>query len=172
MALSYHFTLSAPASTSPTELGDFLRKVETSAKIMRFRPTMVLSADFDSAERMEFARRLTTGLFIEDSRLSGIVSPAPDQLWSHDPVSGSCRVMPKQAAVLIVTDEQGCECFFGFFRYPEEIVNVHGKIIAKTGLAERWIQRDFVDSPDPRYRRIIRLFADSGFLESEKDEYA
>lgn len=124
MALSYHFTIAAPASASQTELGEFLRKVETRAKMMGFRPTMVLSADFDSVERIEFARRLTTGLFIEDSRLSGIVSPAPEQLWSHDPVSGSCRVLPKQAEVLIVTDEQGCECFFGFFRYPEEIVNV------------------------------------------------
>jgi hypothetical protein len=45
-------------------------------------------------------------------------------------------------------------------------------VIATTGLLGRWIQRDFVDTADPRYRKLIRMFADSGFLESEKDEYA
>ena len=172
MGLSYHFTLSAPASKTPDELERFLKSVESKAKELGFRQTLVLNAPFDTKERRDFARRLTTGLFIEDTRLAGIVSPAPDQLWSHDPVAGACRVMPKQAVVLIVTDERGCECFFGFLRYPEEIINVHGKTIAVTGLAGRWIQRDFIDSPNSRYRRIIRLFADSGFLESEKDEFA
>lgn len=172
MGLSYYFTLSAPASKKPAELELFLKSVEAQAKEMGFIPTLVLNATFDTRERRDFARRLTTGLFIEDPRLSGIVSPAPDQLWNHDPVAGSCRVMPQQAVFLVVTDERGRECFFGFFRYPENILNVHGKTIASTGLSRRWIQREFLDSPDTRYRKIIRLFADSGFLESEKDEYA
>ena len=172
MALSYHFSLSAPSSASAAVLEEFLRGVESKAKEMGFHPTMVLNAEFDSGKRREFSRRLTSGLFLEDPRLIGIVTPAKDQLWSHDPLNGSCRVMPKRAVVLIVTDYAGTEVCLGFFKYPEQIVDIHGRGIASTGLMGNWIQRDFVDTPDPRYRLLIRMFADSGFLESEKDEYA
>ena len=172
MALSYHFSLSASGSESATALERFLRKVEVNAKEMGFHPTMVLSAAFDTRNRRDFARRLTSGLFLEDPRLIGIVTPAKDQLWSHDPLSGVCRVMPKSAVVLIVTDANGTEVCVGFFQFPEQIIDIHGKVIASTGMQGRWIQRDFVDSPDPRYRKLIRVFAESGFLESEEDEYA
>ena len=118
------------------------------------------------------SRRLTSGLFLEDPRLVGIVAPVEGQLWSHDPLNGGCRVMPKHAVVLILTDQVGTEVCLGFFKYPEEILDIHGRVIASTGLMGKWIQRDFVDTPDPRYRKLIRMFADSGFLESEKDEYA
>ncbi len=38
-------------------------------------------------------------------------------------------------------------------------------------LAGRWHLSQFVDSPDPRFREIVHLFAEAGFLESEKDEF-
>lgn len=172
MGLSYHFTLSAPASAMAAELEQFLKTVEAKAQTMGFQPTMVLNAVFDTVARREFARRLTTGLFIEDARLSGLVFPASDQLWSHDVIGGSCRVMPTQAVVLVVTDERLRECCFGFFRYPDEILDIHGKTIATTGLSGSWLQRKFIDSPDQRYREILRMFADAGFLDSAKDEFA
>jgi hypothetical protein len=172
MALSYHFSISAPSSASPDELEQFLKRVEAQAKQMGFNPTMVLNAAFDTEERRKFARRITSGLLLEDPRLAGIVLPDEGQLWSHDPVHGACRVMPKRAVVVILTDSTGIEVCFGFLQYPEEILDIHGQVIATTGLLGRWIQRDFVDTADPRYRKLIRMFADSGFLESEKDEYA
>lgn len=80
--------------------------------------------------------------------------------------------MPRQAVALVVTDEGRRKCCFGFFRYPDEILDIHGKTIASTGLSGSWLQREFIDSPDPRYREIIRMFANAGFLSSVKDESA
>jgi hypothetical protein len=79
--------------------------------------------------------------------------------------------MLREAVVLILTDEHQRETIFGFFKFPAEITDIHGKPIAETGLKNRWISRDFVNSPDPRFRKIIRRFADAGFLESERDEF-
>lgn len=171
MALSYYFSFKAKAETPSATLEHFLRQVESSAKTMGFGPTLVLKAMFDTDERIDFARRLTSGLPVEDSRLSGTVTPAKGQLWSHDHVHGSGRVIPKQAIVLVLTDASSTEVCLGFFRYPHLIVDVGGKPIAETGVSGDWIQRDFLDTPDPRYRKLIRMFADAGFLESEHDEY-
>jgi len=172
MGLSYHFSFAAPAKTKPGDLEVFLKSIETEAKVMGFNPTLVLNASFDTPERKEFARRLVTGLPVEDERLKGVALPAPGTVWSHDQQHGKARVIPAKAVMLVLTDEHQCETVFGFFKYPEEIADIHGKQIAKVGLKNRWISRDFVDSPDPRFRKIVRLFADAGYLESEKDEFA
>ena len=58
MGLSYHFTLTAPAEAKSEELEQLLKGVERQAKKLGFKPTMVLNALFDTAERREFARRL------------------------------------------------------------------------------------------------------------------
>ena len=172
MGLSYHFSFSASARTKPGDLETFLKSVETEAKALGFNPTLVLNASFDTPEQREFARRLVTGFHIDDERLKGVVLPAPGMVWSHDQQHGTARVIPARAVVLIVTDEYHCETIFGFFKYPEDVLDIHGKAIARIGLRNRWISRDFVDSPDPRFRKIVRRFADAGYLESEKDEFA
>ena len=41
----------------------------------------------------------------------------------------------------------------------------------ETGFGADWVFRDFVDSPDPRYREIVRMFAKAGYVSQEKDEY-
>jgi hypothetical protein len=172
MGLSYHFSFSAPARTKAGDLEAFLKSVETEAKALGFNPTLVLNASFDTPERQEFARRLVTGFHVEDKRLKGVVLPAPGMVWNHDQQHGAARIIPGKAVVLILTDEHQCETIFGFFKYPEEVLDIHGKAIVKTGLKNRWISRDFVDSPDPRFRKIVHRFADAGYLESEKDEFA
>lgn len=172
MALSYYFSFKAKAETPAATLEQFLRQVESAAIAMGFGPTLVLNAVFDTDERIAFARRLTSGLSLEDVRLSGTVSLAKGQLWHHDHAHGSGRVIPKQAIALVLTDGSGTEVCLGFFRYPQLIVDASGRPIAETGLNGNWIQRDFLDTPDPRYRKLIRMFADAGFLESEHDEYA
>ena len=172
MALSYYFSITAAANTPSATLEQFLKRAEVSARTMGFNPTLVLNATFDTAERRTFARRLTSGYPLEDPGLAGVVLPAEGQIWNHDPAVGSCRLIPEQAVVLILTDKSGTEVVLGFFRFPRDILDAHGKRITSTGLHGQWMQRDFIDTPDPRYRKLIRLFADSGFLESEKDEYA
>jgi len=171
MGLSYYYTLVAPATASAEDLTAFLKGVEKQAQRLGFEPTLVLNATFDTPERCRFARRLTTGFFIEDERLKGVALPANAAVWEHDPHGGTCHLLPTNGVVLVVTDEQGCETLFGFFQYPERVKDVHGHTLAETGLAGRWHLSQFVDSPDTRFREIVRLFTKAGFLESEKDEF-
>ena len=138
---------------------------------MGFRPTTVLEAEFDTPERREFARRLTTGHRLESEKLKGAVVLREGQVWSHNPVHGDCRVIPERGVVLVVTDERGCETVFGFLKYPAALKDLNGRDIVPTGIWDRWIFRDFVDSLDARFRKIVKRFAEAGYVESEKDEF-
>lgn len=171
MGLSYHFTLTAPAEAGPEELVKFLKGVERQAKKLGFKPTMVLNAPFDTPERKEFARRLTTGYPIQDDRLKGLAVPVEGIVWHHGREEGTARAVPEQGVVLVLTNERGQEAVFGFLRYPEEIKDMNGKVIASTGLGGRWFFRNFIDSPDPRYRQIVERFKKAEYVESEEDEY-
>ena len=171
MGLSYFYSFSAPASTTAAELEAFLHTVEVQAKAMGFAPTMVVNAKFDNQERQDFARRLTTGLKLTSEQLKGVVLLADGQVWSHEPNSGFCRVIPKQGLLLIITNEHGHESAFGFFRYPETLRDLNGRDVVKTGAGKRWTFQDFVDSPDLRYRQIVKLFADAGYYDGESDEF-
>lgn len=171
MGLSYHFKLSASADKTPAMLESFLKTVESSAIKMGFAPTMVLDARFDSEERRSFAKRLTKGLIVEDDKLKGVVVLPKDKVWSHDSVSGYCRIIPERGVALIVTDERKCESVFGFFKYPSAVLDMNQRAIVSTGVGTRWVFSDFVDSPDPRYREIVKLFAAAGYVEAEKDEF-
>jgi hypothetical protein len=172
MSLSYHFSFTAPATVTTGELLKFLRKVEKDAVKMSFCPTTVLDAKFDTPERQKFARQLTTGYRLESEKLKGVVILRDGQVWSHDPVNGDCRVIPERGVVLVLTDERGCETVFGFFRYLASLKNMNGKDAVPTGIGDRWIFRNFVDSPDARYREIVKRFADAGYVEAERDEFA
>ena len=112
------------------------------------------NASFDTQERREFARRLVTGFPVEDERLKGVALPASGMVWNHDQQHGAARNIPSKAVVLILTDDRKCETIFGFFKYPEDVLDIHGKTLAKTGLKNRWISRDFVDSPAPRFNKL------------------
>jgi len=172
MGLSFFYEFTAPAETPASELEAFLRDVEREAQSLGFDPIIVLNVPFDTPERREFANRLGGNFTLQDERLKGVAIPAPGQLRNHDPESGECRVFPKHGVVLVVTDERGCEACFGFFKFPKYITDIHGAILAATGLQGRWWFRDFVDSPDPRYRTIIKRFEERGFAQSMRDEYA
>jgi hypothetical protein len=172
MSLSFYYEFTAPAATTPAELEKFLRGVEQLAVSLGFAPTTVLNIPFDTKERRDFARRLGGNCFLQDERLKGVALPAEGQVRDHDPISGECRLIPQHGVVLVVTDEQGCEACFGFFKFPERVLDIHGSILADTGLEGRWSFRDFLDSPDTRYREIVRRFAPAGYAKRVKDEFA
>lgn len=171
MGLSYHFTLSAAANVPADTLVEFLKSVEADTKKMGFAPTTVLDAAFDTPERQDFARRLTTGFWLESEKLKGVVVLREGQVWKHDSVHGDCRVIPQRGVVLVVTDERGCETVFGFFRYPAALKDLNGRQVMPTGIGDQWMFRDFVDSPDERFRKIVKRFADAGYVEAERDEF-
>jgi hypothetical protein len=172
MGLSFFHEFTAPADTSASELESFLRDVQREAESLGFNPTIVLNVPFDTPERCEFANRLGGNFTLQHERLKGVAIPAPGQLRNHDQESGECRLFPKHGVVLVVTDERGCEACFGFFRFPEHVIDIHGAILADTELGGRWWFRDFVDSSDPRYRAIVAKFNERGFARSVTDEFA
>ena len=171
MSLSYYFTFSAPATVKAAKLLEFLKTVEAEAKQMGFRPTMVLDAIFDTPKQREFARRLTTGYRLESEKLKGVVILREGQVWSHDSVYGDCRVIPEHGVMLVVTDERECETVFGFFRYPAALKDLNGRAAVPTGIADQWNFRNFVDSPDERFRKIVKRFTNAGYVEVERDEF-
>jgi hypothetical protein len=171
MGLSYHYTFSAPATVSAEELTVFLRSVEGEAQKMGFHPTMVLNAAFDTPERRQFARGVVKGVHVEDERLKGVVMPAQEQVWDFSPGLGHCRLAPERAVILVVTDERGSETVFGFARYPDTLRDINGRELMESPVGNRWFFRESVDSPDPRFRKIVKRFAAAGYLDWEKDEF-
>ncbi|MEA3208549.1 MAG: hypothetical protein QOE70_1606 [Chthoniobacter sp.] len=172
MSLSYYYELTAPATTTAAELEEFLRGVEQLAKSLGFAPTTVLNVPFDTKERREFARRLGGSFILQDEKLKGVALPAEGQVRDYDPISGECRLIPEHGVVLVLTDEGACETCFGFFKFPADIRDVHGRSIADTGFGGTWAYRDFIDSPDPRYREIVGRFEAAGYTKRVKDEFA
>jgi hypothetical protein len=159
MGLSYYYEFTAPAATPAAELETFLLEVQQFAKSLGFDPTSVLNVPFDTPERREFSKRLSGSMYVEDERLKGVALPRTDHVRDHDPRSGAARLIPKRGVVLVVTDdEHKCETVFGFLQYPEQVKD--------------WVFRDFVDTPDPRYRQIVAKFKERGFVREEKDEYS
>jgi hypothetical protein len=105
MSLSYYFTFSGRPETKAEELVAFLKGVQTEAKRVGFSPTLALDASFDTVERREFARRLTRGLLVQDSRLVGAELPDDAPMQRDSSQDGTCRLMPSSGAVLVVTNE-------------------------------------------------------------------
>lgn len=161
MGLDYHFSFKAPASTARESLEQFLKSVEPLALKLGFRPCIVMAVPFDTPERQQFARRLTAGEEVQNEAFVGVDIP---EAFDQNKAAGSVRLLPIEGAFLAVTDERGNETVFAFFKYPQKIVGVD------TGLSG-WRSRNWVTSPDPRYREIARKFADAGYLDEEIDEY-
>src|SRR6185437_9500180 len=118
MGLSYYYKFKAEATVTPDQLRAFLKKVGQHATTLGFGPTTVLDVAFDNRERRNFALRLGGHHYIEDDRLKGAAVPCEEDACRHDRVTGGCRLVPRQAVVLVLTDEKGCETCFGFMRFP------------------------------------------------------
>lgn len=172
MGLTYYFKFRAPAETDAKALMDFLAAVEEQAKQMGFGPTALVDAVFDTDERRNFSRRLTTGLPVEDLRLRNArLQPTP-HVYAHDPVSGSCRIMPVRGLVLILTNERGIESVFGFFQYARTIKDAAGNDLMPLPGGEDWLFSDHMKTPDSRYRAIVSRFREAGYVVAEHDDYA
>ena len=171
MGLSYHFSFSAPVATPATELETFLLGIDDDAAAMGFDPVMVVNAIFDTPDRLNFARQLTAGSRLVSEKLTGVVMLREGQVWNHDPVTGSCRLIPQRAVLLVITDEQMRETIFGFYQYPAVLEDINGRAVAPTHHGDRWQFHGYVNSPDPRFRKIVKRFTDAGYTCHERDEF-
>jgi hypothetical protein len=172
MGLSYYYEFAAPATFTADELEQFLKALEFKAKTLGFSPTSVLNVPFDTPERKAFARRLGGGYYVEDERLRGDVRLREGQVDHHNTRAGSVRLVPVRAVVLAVTDAAGGESCFGFMQFPDKLVDESGSDIMPLPIGDQWMFKDFIDTPDPRYRAIVREFEQAGYLASSKDEFA
>ena len=172
MGLIYYYEFTAPATVSADELEQFLKALEFKAKTLGFSPTFVLNVAFDTPERRAFARRFGGGFYVEDERLRGDVQLREGQVIHHNPEAGSVRLVPIRAVALVATDAFGCESCFGFLRFPDHLVDETGQVVMSLGTGSQWMFKDYIDTPDPRYRAIVRDFEQAGYLSSTKDEFA
>jgi hypothetical protein len=172
MAFNYFYTFSAPKSVPVWELEMFLKKVEREAQALGFTRTKVVSALYTAIDEINFTRKITVGLVVDDPRLRGVTLRGAANLLIHDPKRGECRVLPEKGVILVTTDTPGREVVFGFLWYPDTLIDLSSKEVASVPHQGRWYFHDFVESPDKRYRTIVKMFADAGYLESSRDEYA
>jgi hypothetical protein len=171
MSLSYYYTFGASKTISAAELKKFLKAVEKKAQDLGFNPTFVLNGPFVTDEQKQFIRRITSGLLVSDPRLKGVTLLDESKVWNYNREMGECRVIPEHGVLLVVTDERKCETVFGFFSYPDELTDINQKVLAVMPHKGHWFLRDFVNSPDSRYRKIVKMFDDAGFVKQERDEY-
>jgi hypothetical protein len=169
VGLDYKFRLTAPAGETSSALEHFLRNIEFNVRKLGF-DTTILNVPFDNPERREFARRLARRFWIEDPRLkSGI--PCEEDSDRQDADAGGCSVIPTHGVVLVAVDDSGRETCFGFMRYPETVRADDGVVLGETKLDGRWHFENAVQSPDPRYRQIVDLFLENGYVAEVSDEY-
>lgn len=170
MGLDYNFQLSAPAAENASRLEDFLRTLEGEVRALGFTAT-ILNVPFDTDDRRGFARRLARRFWVKDRRLEAH-APSTRESDRYDPIEGACSVVPTRGVVLVTTDEQGLEACFGFLRYPERVHDEAGAIVAETNLNGAWRFQNAIQSPDPRYRRILEMFAAAGYVLEVRDEHS
>ena len=59
----------------------------------------------------------------------------------------------------------------GFLPVVAAVCALEASVLWNFELNDRWTFRDFVDSPDSRYRRIVKRFQAAGYLVSVTDEF-
>ncbi len=171
MGLSYYYEFKAPATVTASELEQFLKALEFKAKTLGFSPTSVLNVSFDTPERRAFARRLGGGYYVADERLLGRIRFRDGQVNHHNAEAGSVRLVPVRAVILVAADTSGCESCFGFMQFPACLVDESGVSIMPLPTGDGWVFKDHIDTPDPRYRAIVREFEQAGYVASSIDEF-
>jgi hypothetical protein len=52
-----------------------------------------------------------------------------------------------------------------------DLPGANGRPLLKLPVGGRWHFSDSIESPDPRYRKIVKRFADAAYLEAESDDF-
>ena len=194
----YQFCFVAGATETEDTLLAFLSRVRAKARELGF-DARVISEVWDSRMNRKGSWLYNTGVVVvKDKALKGLKGIRAADATNFDPQMGTCDLWPKQGLLLLVseTDSPGKAEFkakvtildfppvsdteervskptvcFGFMRWPDVVRNSHGRPVADTGTKGKWIFINRVTSPDPRYREIVKMFGEAGYLQSVLDEF-
>ena len=174
MSLDYHYEFRAPEAMPVAELKSFLAKVGKHALELGFSNAVTIDCVFRSVDQLDFARRICVLPWVEDERLKTVDFSTDPAVHRQDRELGECGVFPVHGVVLVVVNETGLETTFGFLKFPpaiEGMTDVGSRVRIENPVGADWRFGQRVQSPDPRYRALVRDFAEAGFLASEEDEY-
>jgi hypothetical protein len=174
MSLDYHYEFRAPALTPVETIRTFLSKVGSHALAMGFIDAVFVDCAFQSDEQRHFARRICDLPWMKHERLQSANFSSDPAVHRLDTEAGECGVFPVSGVILVVVNETGLETTFGFLRFPQSLTGTAGDgtlVSIQNPAGTDWQFRHRVQSPDPRYRALVRDFAEAGYLAMERDEY-
>jgi hypothetical protein len=174
MSLDYHYEFRAPALMPVETIRTFLSKVGSHALAMGFIDAVFVDCAFQSDEQRHFARRICDLPWVRDERLQSADFSSDPAVRRLDSGAGECGVFPVSGVILVVVNETGLETTLGFLRFPQSLTGTAGdgeRVSIQDPVGTDWQFRHRVQSPDPRYRALVRDFAEAGFLVMEKDEF-
>lgn len=174
MSLNFHYEFRAPATTSVEELKSFLSEVGAHALDLGFVNAVTVNCVFRSVDQLDFARRVCLLPWITDERIKSADFSSDPAVCRQDREAGECSVYPASGVILVVVNEAGHEATFGFLKFPQTIAGIAedgSRVLFEPPGCSDWQFQQRVQSPDPRYRALIRDFAEAGFLASTEDDY-
>ena len=174
MSLDYYYEFKAAPSKPIEELKSFLTEVGREALELGFATAVTVNSVFRSVDQLEFARRVCLLPTLTDARLKTADFSADPSVYRQDSEEGECGIFPVDGILLVVVNQAGLETTFGFLRFPKLIIGVddHGtEIRIEYPVGPEWQFQQWVHSPDPRYRKLVSLFAAGGYLAVERDDY-
>lgn len=174
MSLNFYYEFHAPAATPVEELKCFLSEVGAHALDLGFVNAVTVNCVFRSVDQLDFARRVCLLPWITDERIKSADFSSDPAVCRQDREAGECNVYPISGVILVVVNEAGHEATFGFLKFPQTIAGITddgSRVLVETPGLSGWQFQQRVQSPDPRYRALVRDFADAGFLASAEDDY-
>jgi hypothetical protein len=174
MSLNFYYEFRATATTPVEELKSFLSEVGAHALDLGFVNAVTVNCVFRSVDQLDFARRVCLLPWITDERIKSADFSSDPAVFRQDRGAGECSVYPTSGVILVVVNEAGHEATFGFLKFPPSIAGVAedgSRVLIENPVGSDWKFHQRVQSPDPRYRALVRDFADAGFLASEEDDY-
>ncbi len=174
MSLNYHYEFRAPEATPVAELKSFLAKVGEHALELGFSNAVTIDCVFRSVDQLDFARRICVLPCLSDERLKTVDFSSDPAVHRQDRELGECGIFPLHGVILVVVNEAGHEATFGFLKFPSLIVGIAedgSRVRIENPVGSDWSFGQRVQSPDPRYRTLVRDFTDAGLFASEEDDY-
>lgn len=174
MSLDYYYEFKAAPSKPIEDLRSFLTEVGREALELGFATAVTVDSVFRSVDQLEFARRVCLLPTLTDARLKTADFSADPSVYRQDCEEGECGIFPVDGILLIVVNQAGLETTFGFLRFPKLIIGLDDngtEIRVEYPVGPEWQFQQWVRSPDPRYRKLVALFAADGYLAVERDDY-